>query len=38
MDTLIYAAVLLIAALYAIRRGHAITLGVHVEPKNRRKP
>ncbi len=38
METLIYAAALLVAVLYAIHRGHGISLGIHVKPKNRPKP
>jgi len=37
METLIYPAVLLVAVLYAIRSGHAVSFGFHLEPKNRPK-
>ncbi len=37
MEALIYPAVVLVAVLYAIRRGHAISFGFHLEPKNRRE-
>lgn len=37
METLIFAAVLLVAVLFAIHRGHSVSFGLHVGPKNRRK-
>jgi len=37
MEALIYAAVPLIAVLFAIWRGHSVTFALRLEPKNRRK-
>ena len=36
MEALIYAAVPLIAVLFAIWRGHSVTFALRLEPKNRR--
>ena len=35
METFLYPAVLLLAMLYAIHRGHSISFGVHLRPRNR---
>jgi hypothetical protein len=37
MEALVYPAVLLVAVLYAIRRGHVVSFGFRLEPKNRSK-
>jgi hypothetical protein len=37
METLIYAGVALVAVLFAIHRGHSVSLGLHVGPRKRRK-
>lgn len=38
METVILAATALIAVLFAIYRGHSVTFGLHVGPRQRRKP
>jgi len=37
METLIYPAILLVAVLFAICRGHSVSVGLHLGPRNRRK-
>lgn len=34
MGTFLYPAVLLLALLYAIHRGHSISFGVHLRPRS----
>lgn len=37
MEALIYAAGFLVAVLFAIYRGHSVSLGLRVGPRNKRK-
>ena len=37
METLIFAVAVLVAVLFAIYRGHSVSLGLHVGPRSSRK-